>query len=80
MSRTFVIHVDPTIADPAHLIACSEIINGQVGINYSSFNELKDLIHKCELNREFRAGMDKGINTILEAFDIKPEEYLERIK
>jgi hypothetical protein len=81
-TRTFVIPTERSVADPAWMIACWESAadahHSHGYKTYGNYNEIKDLIHTCELKQAESVGYSKCYNDICEKFGfLSPRELDE---
>lgn len=79
MKRTFVIHTQPSVADPAHLIKVSEFEHGMHIANYSDMSELKKPIEDVEHAQYYDAGYQRGQREIYAKLGVQTPEDLENI-
>lgn len=78
--RTFRIYGTGSVADPAHLIKCSELDGlGLSKVNYSTYDAVKDYIHSSELREAEINGSNKELDRICKLFGVSNFIELEEI-
>lgn len=76
--RKLTIYPEASVADPAHMIYATEVLENGQFVMYSDFTELKQLIHSIELKSAENAGYQKGVDKILSGLGMTFKEFLDK--